>query len=41
MPLLRGKGAGDELVKVNVEIPRRLTERQRQLIEELRKASGT
>ena len=31
MPHLRGKGTGDELVRVNVEIPRRLTERQREL----------
>ena len=35
MPELRGKGVGDELVKVNVEIPRRLSPRQRELIEEL------
>jgi molecular chaperone DnaJ len=35
MPELRGNGVGDELVKVNVEIPRRLTARQRELIEEL------
>ena len=41
MPALKGKGAGDELVKVNVEIPRRLTERQRELIEEFEKISGT
>jgi molecular chaperone DnaJ len=40
MPQLRGKGAGDELVKVNVEIPRRLTERQRELIREFEKAAG-
>ncbi len=41
MPRLKGKGTGDELVKVNVEIPRRLTDRQRQLIEEFEKAAGT
>jgi molecular chaperone DnaJ len=35
MPELRGSGVGDELVKVNVDIPRRLTARQRELIEEL------
>jgi len=34
MPHLRGKGTGDELVRVNVEIPRRLTERQRELLRE-------
>jgi molecular chaperone DnaJ len=35
MPELRGRGVGDELVKVNVEIPSRLTPRQRELMEEL------
>ncbi len=35
MPELRGRGVGDQLVKVSVEIPRMLTPRQRQLIEEL------
>lgn len=35
MPELRGKGAGDELVKVTVEIPRNLSSRQKELVEEL------
>jgi molecular chaperone DnaJ len=35
MPDLRGKGAGDQLVKVNVEIPRSLSSRQKELVEEL------
>jgi DnaJ-class molecular chaperone len=35
MPELRGKGAGDELVKVNVQIPRNLSSRQKELVEEL------
>jgi len=35
MPELRGKGAGDELVKVSVEIPRNLSSRQKELVEEL------
>jgi DnaJ-class molecular chaperone len=35
MPDLRGKDRGDELVKVSVEIPRNLSSRQRQLVEEL------
>jgi DnaJ-class molecular chaperone len=35
MPELRGKGVGDELVKVNVEIPRKLSSRQKELVEEL------
>ena len=40
MPRLKGKGTGDELVRVTVEIPRRLTDRQRQLIEEFEKSYG-
>jgi molecular chaperone DnaJ len=40
MPELRGKGVGDELVRVNVEIPRRLTPRQRELMEEFEKSAG-
>ena len=35
MPDLRGKDTGDELVKVNVEIPRNLSPRQKELAEEL------
>jgi molecular chaperone DnaJ len=37
---LRGRGIGDELVRVNVEIPTHLTLEQRRLIEEFAKASG-
>lgn len=40
MPHLKGKGTGDQLVRVSVEIPRRLTDRQRQLIEEFEKTLG-
>ncbi|HTP58418.1 MAG TPA: DnaJ C-terminal domain-containing protein [Spirochaetia bacterium] len=40
MPHVKGKGTGDELVRVSVEIPRRLTDRQRQLIEEFEKSYG-
>ncbi|MGO9309032.1 MAG: DnaJ C-terminal domain-containing protein [Spirochaetia bacterium] len=35
MPDLHGKGFGDELVKVSVEIPRNLSSRQKELVEEL------
>lgn len=35
MPELHGKSAGDELVKVNVAIPRNLNPRQKELVEEL------
>jgi DnaJ-class molecular chaperone len=37
MPDVRGKGTGDELVKVSVEIPRNLSSRQKELVEELAK----
>jgi len=40
MPELRGRGVGDQLVKVNVEIPRELSPRQRELVEELDKTLG-
>jgi molecular chaperone DnaJ len=40
MPELRGKGIGDELVKVTVEIPRTLSARQRELVEELSRTLG-
>jgi DnaJ-class molecular chaperone len=35
MPELHGKGTGDELVTVNVQIPRDLNPRQKELVEEL------
>ncbi|MBN1913333.1 MAG: molecular chaperone DnaJ [Candidatus Omnitrophica bacterium] len=40
MPDLRGRSNGDELVRVNVEIPSRLNSEQRRLIEEFARASG-
>jgi len=40
MPDLHGRGPGDELVKVNVQIPTQLNSEQRRLIEEFAKASG-
>ncbi|MDD4938605.1 MAG: molecular chaperone DnaJ [Candidatus Omnitrophica bacterium] len=40
IPDVHGRGIGDELVKVNVEIPARLSARQRQLIEEFARLSG-
>ena len=35
MPVLQGRGRGDQRVIVNVRVPRRLTPEQRQLLEEL------
>lgn len=40
IPDIHGRERGDELVKVNVEIPSRLTEKQRELIEEFARLSG-
>jgi molecular chaperone DnaJ len=38
MPALRGRGVGDQLVTVRVEIPTRLSARQRSLIEEFQRS---
>ncbi len=40
LPDLHNKGTGDELVRVNIDIPTRLTTEQRRLIEEFAKLSG-
>lgn len=40
IPDVHGRGNGDELVKVDVEIPTRLTVEQRRLIEEFARVSG-
>ncbi len=40
MPVLQGFGQGDHRVLVNVAIPRRLTERGRELLEELERSVG-
>lgn len=39
-PDLRGYGAGDQLVRVIIETPRKLTARQRELLEEFARESG-
>lgn len=40
VPDVQGYGRGDQLVRVNVEVPRKLTARQRELIEEFARAGG-
>jgi len=40
IPDLHGNSHGDELIKVNVEIPTKLTSEQRRLIEEFARLSG-
>ncbi|QIA27948.1 molecular chaperone DnaJ [Thermaerobacter sp. PB12/4term] len=40
MPRLRGTGRGDQLVRVRVEIPRRLSDRERELLLELARLRG-
>ena len=39
MPVLQGFGRGDQRVLVNVAVPRRLTEEQRELLEEFERAA--
>ncbi len=41
VPHLRGNGRGDQLVIVNVEIPKRLSGEQRQLMEQLAESMGS
>jgi molecular chaperone DnaJ len=41
VPRLRGSGRGDQLVVVNVEIPKSLTAEQRQLFEQLARSLGS
>jgi molecular chaperone DnaJ len=40
MPHLRGRGAGDVIYRVTIEVPTRLSSRQRELLEEYQRASG-
>jgi molecular chaperone DnaJ len=40
MPVLQGFGRGDQRVLVNVQVPRRLTEEQRRLLEEFGQSAG-
>src|SRR5881628_3319343 len=39
-PSLRGNGTGDQLIRVKVEIPTKLTPRQKELLEEYARSSG-
>jgi molecular chaperone DnaJ len=41
VPSVRGGGRGDQLVVVNLEIPKHLSSEQRRLFEELAKSLGT
>jgi molecular chaperone DnaJ len=39
-PRLKGDGNGDVLVRVKIVVPKRMNKKQRELLEELQKASG-
>jgi molecular chaperone DnaJ len=41
VPRLRGSGRGDQLVVVNVEVPKTLTAEQRVLFEQLARSLGS
>ncbi len=40
IPYLRGNGRGDQYVKVNIEVPKRLNERQKAILKEFSELSG-
>ncbi|MCX8131004.1 MAG: molecular chaperone DnaJ [Clostridia bacterium] len=40
IPFLRGNGRGDQYVKVNVEVPKKLNERQKEILKEFAEISG-
>jgi molecular chaperone DnaJ len=40
VPSLRGFGKGDQLVRIKVEVPRRLSPRQKKILREFAQASG-
>ncbi|QNU68549.1 molecular chaperone DnaJ [Ruminiclostridium herbifermentans] len=40
IPYLRGNGRGDQYVKVNIEVPKKLSERQKELLREFAEISG-
>jgi molecular chaperone DnaJ len=41
VPQLRGRGRGDQMVVINVEIPKHLTSEQSELMEKLAASLGT
>lgn len=40
IPFLRGNGRGDQYVKVNIEVPKKLTDKQKSLLKEFAELSG-
>jgi molecular chaperone DnaJ len=40
VPSLRGFGKGDQLVRIKIEVPRRLNARQKKILREFAQASG-
>ena len=39
-PKLKGSGRGDVLARLKIEVPKKLSKRERELLEELKKASA-
>jgi molecular chaperone DnaJ len=40
IPYLRGNGRGDQFVKVNIEVPKRLNDKQKAVLKEFAEISG-
>jgi DnaJ-class molecular chaperone len=39
-PRLKGAGKGDVLARIRIEVPKKLSKKQRELLDELQKAGG-
>lgn len=40
IPHINGRGRGDQIVEVYIEVPKKLTERQKELLREFKKLEG-
>jgi molecular chaperone DnaJ len=40
IPFLRGNGRGDQFVKINIEVPKKLNEKQKSILRDFAEVSG-